>query len=72
MERSTSASDYEFNTVSAVLEASNDLGRAYRLLRLSATAKRDTGYDTTLGPWARNAQLLPDSYRGLPALGSNG
>ena len=54
------------------VEASNDLGPAYRLLRLYRYGKPETGYYRLLGPLARNAQLKPDIYRGLPAIGSAG
>lgn len=54
------------------VEASNDLGPAYRLLRLYRYGKPDTGYYRLLGPLARNAQLRPETYRGLPAIGSIG
>ena len=48
------------------VEASNDLGPAYRLRRLYRYGKRDSGYYTLLGPLGLNAQLKPDVYRGLP------
>ncbi|HET7385093.1 MAG TPA: DUF3883 domain-containing protein [Nocardioidaceae bacterium] len=54
------------------VEASNDLGPAYRLRRLYRYGKRDGAFYTLLGPLARNAQLKPDVYRGLPAVDSAG
>lgn len=54
------------------VEASNDLGAAYRLRRLYRYGKREAGFYTLLGPLARNAQLKPDVYRGLPAVDSVG
>jgi hypothetical protein len=52
------------------VEASSDLGPAYRLLRLYKYGKPDRGYYTLSGPLERNAQLKPDTYRGLPAIES--
>ncbi len=52
------------------VEASNDLGPAYRLWRLFRYGKPDTGYYRLPGPLARHAQLKPDTYRGLPSAGS--
>jgi hypothetical protein len=54
------------------VDASNDLGVAYRLRRLYRYGKRDAGFYTLFGPLARNAQLKPDVYRGLPAVDSAG
>lgn len=54
------------------VEASNNLGPAYRLRRLYRYGKRDAGYYTLLGPLGLNAQLKPDVYRGLPAVESAG
>ena len=54
------------------VEASNDLGPAYRLRRLYRYGKRDAGFYTLLGPLGLNAQLKPDVYRGLPAVESAG
>lgn len=54
------------------VEASNDLGPAYRLRRLYRYGKRDAGYYTLLGPLGLNAQLKPDVYRALPAVDSAG
>lgn len=52
------------------LEASIDLGPAYRLWRLYRYGKPDTGYYWLPGPLTRHARLLPDTYRGLPSVGS--
>jgi hypothetical protein len=52
------------------VEASNDLGPAYRLWRLYRYGKPDTGYYRLPGPLTRHAQLKPDTYRGLPSVGS--
>jgi hypothetical protein len=54
------------------VEASNELGPAFRLRRLYRYGKRDAGYYTLLGPLARSAKLKPDVYRGLPAVDSAG
>jgi hypothetical protein len=53
------------------VEASNDLGPTYRLWRLYRYGKRDTGYYRLPGPLARHAHLKPDTYRGLPSVGSD-
>ena len=52
------------------VKSSNDLGPAYRLWRLYRYGKPDTGYYRLPGPLARHAQLQPDTYRGLPSVGS--
>ena len=52
------------------VEASIDLGPAYRLWRLYRYGKPDTGHYRLPGPLTRHAQLKPDTYRGLPSVGS--
>lgn len=52
------------------VEASIDLGPAYRLWRLYRYGKPDTGYYRLPGPLTQHARLRPDTYRGLPSVGS--
>ena len=52
------------------VEASNDLGPAYRLWRLYQYGKPHTGYHRLPGPLVQHAQLKPDTYRGLPSTGT--
>lgn len=52
------------------VEASIELGPAYRLWRLYRYGKPDTGYYRLPGPLTEHAQLRPDTYRGLPAASS--
>lgn len=46
--------------------------RDYKWQEVTGLGKRDAGFYTLLGPLARNAQLKPDVYRGLPAVDSVG
>lgn len=52
------------------VEASIDLGPAYRLWRLYRYGKPDTGYYRLPGPLTQHARLRPDTYRGLPSVGT--
>lgn len=56
-----------FYLTSNELEASNELGPAYRLFRLYLYGRPSSGYYTLLGPLATSARLRPETYRGLPA-----
>lgn len=52
------------------VEASIDLGPAYRLWRLYRYGRPDSGYYRLPGPLPQHARLRPDTYRGLPSSGS--
>lgn len=52
------------------VEASIDLGPSYRLWRVYRYGKADTGYYRLPGPLTQHARLKPDTYRGLPSVGS--
>lgn len=52
------------------VEASIDLGPAYRLWRLYRYGRPDTGYYRLPGPLTKHARLRPDTYRGIPSVGS--
>lgn len=54
------------------LDASDEYGPAYRLLRLYRYGKRDSGYYTLPGPLAGSARLRPATYRGLPTVRPTG
>ena len=49
------------------VEVSNDLGPAYRLMRLFRYGRQGAGFYAIKGPLSRNAQLRPSTYLGLPA-----
>lgn len=59
-----------FYVSAAEVEASIDLGPTYRLWRLYRYGKPDTGHYRLPGPLTQHACLRPDSYRGLPSVGS--
>ncbi len=52
------------------VDASIELGPAYRLWRLYRYGKPDAGYYRVPGPLTQHARLRPDTYRGLPFAGS--
>ena len=52
------------------VEASIELGPAYRLWRLYRYGKPDNGYYRLPGPLTQHARLKPDTYRGLPSVRS--
>lgn len=52
------------------VEASIDLGPSYRLWRVYRYGKTDSGYYRLPGPLTQHARLRPDTYRGLPSVGS--
>jgi hypothetical protein len=49
------------------VDVSNDLGAAYRLIRVFRYGRTGTGYYAIEGPLTRNAQLRASTYLGLPA-----
>ncbi|MDT0202400.1 DUF3883 domain-containing protein [Nocardioides sp. AE5] len=52
------------------VEASIEFGPTYRLWRLYRFGRPDTGYYRLPGPLTQHARLRPDTYRGLPSVGS--
>lgn len=51
------------------VEASIELGPAYRLWRLYRYGRPDTGHYRLPGPLTQHARLRPETYRGLPSVG---